>query len=813
MEVFNDTGLAVGWISGKLRPPAFSRTIVVKGTFTLRHDTACELAAEEERLPLEGDRHVEQDLAKGLDYDSDFALWKPEADVLFTGTAYPAVGVAGPVCNVALEVGSLRKELAIFGDRFWTREVGEGWLGDDAAMPSSPRPFTSMRLDYRRSFGGPGFSANPVGRGAPQAEAPPTSLRPLPNVEDPKQLLVSPDQTPAPAGFGPLDRRWAPRATTRLGTYDEAWRRQRWPALPEDFDFRYFQAAPPDQRVAGYLRGDERIVLTKLHPTIPRLAARLPGLRVRCFARAEEAIREIPLHLDTLWIDGDGERVILVWRGSIDTASRLHRELSALLLVTEPLAEPRVVDKVYQQPHFWCREPEDDASPEEAVAPAPPPANDDADDAEVAEQLAKVREILRGANLSPELLARLDRATRPDQLLHILTEAMPDDPGALERAQRDSRERMRALFAAHGHDPSLLDELDEVEAEEAALTLTREQAFERAARRASFAGCVMRDLDLRGIDLHELDLQKADLRGADLRGANLAGVDLSEARLAGCDLRGATLAQAIAPGAELSDAQLEEADLSGADLSGAKLRGCRMTKVQLRDADLSEADLSRAHLEEAVLDEAELSGARLDEAILAGASCVRTRFVGASLVGADLEAANLEGADLSQAELRGARLRRASLREASLYGASGDDAVLTGAELGGARLSEGASFARASFEDARGAKVTFMNAQLRGASFRNAVLERADFSEADLEGASLHRAILKHASFEGASLRGAALTQVNLFCGSLGEANLEGADCRGSSFYGVDLAGAQLSRAKLEGTNLKATKLAPGPTS
>ena len=31
------------------------------------------------------------------------------------------------------------------------------------------------------------------------------------------------------------------------GTYDDSWKQTRWPGLPEDFDFGYWNCAPEDQ--------------------------------------------------------------------------------------------------------------------------------------------------------------------------------------------------------------------------------------------------------------------------------------------------------------------------------------------------------------------------------------------------------------------------------------------------------------------------------------------------------------------------------------------------------------------------------------
>ena len=47
-------------------------------------------------------------------------------------------------------------------------------------------------------------------------------------------------------GLGAVGRWWQPRLAL-AGTYDDSWKQTRWPGLPEDFDFGYWNCAPEDQ--------------------------------------------------------------------------------------------------------------------------------------------------------------------------------------------------------------------------------------------------------------------------------------------------------------------------------------------------------------------------------------------------------------------------------------------------------------------------------------------------------------------------------------------------------------------------------------
>jgi hypothetical protein len=63
------------------------------------------------------------------------------------------------------------------------------------------------------------------------------------------QQMAQYDYEYAVAGFGALNKAWAPRLAL-AGTYDDAWLSQRHPYLPKDFDFAYWNGAPVDQQIA-----------------------------------------------------------------------------------------------------------------------------------------------------------------------------------------------------------------------------------------------------------------------------------------------------------------------------------------------------------------------------------------------------------------------------------------------------------------------------------------------------------------------------------------------------------------------------------
>jgi hypothetical protein len=154
-------------------------------------------------------------------------------------------------------------------------------------------------------------------------------------VEVPQAQLAAgsgPLRVPIPQ-MGPLSRSWPVRSRL-LGAADPRALSGVFLEIPDPFDWRYFQAAPAEQRIAP-LRGAEWLLLEGMHPTLARFTSRLPGLRgvARVLGRQPEpgAWRPLDLVLDAVWIDADRRRCSLTWRGHFPVGS--DRELGSLAVI------------------------------------------------------------------------------------------------------------------------------------------------------------------------------------------------------------------------------------------------------------------------------------------------------------------------------------------------------------------------------------------------------------------------------------------------------------------------------------------------
>ena len=317
----------------QVRPPQPSLTIIVKGTFDLATDGPATLR-EECEFPT-GDMHQEDDFEQSVFYPSDFAIFKPRADVVLHATAH-AAGDEAPAVEVGFRFGpesnGFERKLAVFGPRYW-----EG----AAKGMTEPEPFTTMPLTYEHAFGGRNFDRNPVGLGY-KGRKDADGVAWVPNLELPDDLIKSPNSSPEPACFAATASLWRDRYC-QLGTYSKGWIRKRWPYFPDDFDYGYFQCAPEPQQLA-YLTGDESYEAWGVHPELPRITGQLPGRRARLFAQKTPAAGgdffEIECRLDTVVFDLDEMKLNLVWRAVIEVSDEDATELEALFVAAEYLDQP-----------------------------------------------------------------------------------------------------------------------------------------------------------------------------------------------------------------------------------------------------------------------------------------------------------------------------------------------------------------------------------------------------------------------------------------------------------------------------------------
>ena len=164
-----------------------------------------------------------------------------------------------------------------------------------------------------------------------------------------------------PAGFGWVGRTSVPRINY-TGTHDASWQEKRWPGLPEDFDFAYWNGAPADQQIEFPTPNFTLELLNFTKPIYPDagipsdagtyLAAQMPGHRALVLIRTQDGLMlPMPMTIDTVVFDTELMQVNVTWRvgilKSVDARvleARLERNPKApLLRIRDPNDESREV--------------------------------------------------------------------------------------------------------------------------------------------------------------------------------------------------------------------------------------------------------------------------------------------------------------------------------------------------------------------------------------------------------------------------------------------------------------------------------------
>ena len=716
----------------------------------------------------------------------DAAIDKARGELLVHGACHQPGGVPHPMTTVGVRCGTVKKTLRVFGERVWK---------DGAA--TEPEPFVTMPISYERAFGGPGYPANPLGKGAAALESSEPDGVQLPNIESTVEPLTEPSSRPElPAGFGPVELAWPQRAA-KGGTYDEAWLRDAAPGFPDDLDWTMFNEAPADQQLDGFFEGDEAFRLENLHPDLPVIDGRLPGIVARCFVelRGEPELRSVPMRLDTVHFFPGRERGVLVFRGVVRVTEDDATDVQALVVAAERLKQPKSLEHYVrvlaerrdrQRPELFLRDAD--------LMPAPTPAEAAVPDEPLSDMevlLAREGYVERNARRGAEREFAEKRADRAlsglddaDQVPVLPPPAKPlsldelpafiaDMRVTAESERADAQARKEALAGESGAatipagGPPSFRAHDELERLRATQTL------------ANHAGTTIPHVDAKLADpafarrLAEVELRE---RETYRRLAHVQAPPAPISRERALELR-AEVVMKVAAGLPMEACDLTGADLSGLDLAHADLRG-----AFLEGANFSGATLTGANLERAVLARVNFVGVVLTGAWLRDANLGYANFAGASVDSADLTGAVLVDADFADGDFTGARLEKCDITRARLHAAN----------------LEGV-FAR---------ELIFDKTQFRGARLSRADLTKASFLEADLTGADLTGATLTSALFLGVRAERVKLTGAiadNLRVvekSSLASAVLTGADLRGANLRGTCLLGAYLERADLTGADL-----------
>lgn len=289
--------------------------VAIKATFSILPSVAI---AKEQAPVILADEYYADPVTSSLKYPSDVMLPRPGSDVVFVGSVHAPEQKPVPALIAQLVVGGVQKTMQVIGDRVWS-----------GGTPSHPKPFSEIPLTYENAFGGVHHFApdkpmaadscvsvpgNPVGKGfAGKRKSRELDGQPLPNIEDPRQLVRNIGDSPLPVGIGAIAAGWEARRV-HAGTYDEAWVECRSPALPIDFNPLFFQTGAsglsfPQKKIQA---GEPvRLLNLALQPDVSFAVPDCPlDLRITFMGSKQP----LPIHIEALTIEPDQNRFTLLYK-------------------------------------------------------------------------------------------------------------------------------------------------------------------------------------------------------------------------------------------------------------------------------------------------------------------------------------------------------------------------------------------------------------------------------------------------------------------------------------------------------------------
>jgi len=734
----------------------------------------------------------------GKDAILDMCMPKPRGEVLVVGKCFTPEGKPTPAYEVSLQMGPIDKTLYVFGDRFWKRK------GRILKSISDPLPFTEMAISYANAFGGPDYKKNPLGKGyTPVKSNTGENVHPLPNIEDPHDLIDSPKKKPDPAGFGPIDLTWRQRME-KVGIYDQKWLDNLFPGLAQDIDYTYFNAAPPDQWLDGFLTGNESFAIKGMHPEKKALQSRLPETRSRCFMNLKtdegEQFREIKTNLDTVWLFPHEEKGIIVWRGVVEIGTDDAEDVLQMLVAYERINdEPRSIAHYKEallkrldegKGYLYMIDEKDLIPPGEKSGLA------------VMMEEAKKKDSVLEKNLKKKAEKEKEKAEEKKE------QAMEKAKAALEKAGLNPGEVM-----AQQPPPPPTPEIPEIDptnldpealmkfmkdAEADALART-DKAMADAMAKKKQAEKKIKDLcKEQGLDyekmMAKLQAQKprrpvflADKTIKKLKNTKeTAEKQLDEL----CSRLGIDYETAVTKAKEQPDEKtfpiIEMIEkIKKLDPDDPEM----IEKLKLAEEKSKEAYIKTAHHlpepEPLSVEEAE----RLKHEFLAA------HTQGKSFEGKDFAGVDLSGMDLKNTDLRGIYLEGAKLSGVDLTGADLSRAVLAWADFSGATLNS------TKMHETCLGSADLTSAKVIDADLTEGILSKSNLTGTDFSGSTLDKVELMEVTFDNTNLSNTNLTEAIFLETNFSGANFSGADLTGSNFIKPKLDGVNFSGAKAQSVN------------
>ena len=796
----------------------------------------------------------------------DTGIPKAQGEVIAQGSFFSSDGQPVEAGSVRLQIGTIDKELAVFGQRHWQTVLG-------GSIASRPIPSNEIALGYDNAFGGEEYPLNLSGKGhKPIREAAGEMMHYLPQVEYPHQLVTSPYDQPQPAGFSRTDLLWQPRLS-RAGTYDEKYLAEQMPGLPDDIDWRYFNDAAQDQWLDGFFSGNEHYAIHNMHPEHPVFSGQLPPIYGRAFVNQQIdkqlVFKEITTHLDTVWFFPTAAMGVMIYRGSMQIATDDATDITALMIACESREDTPRTQAHYQDQ--MAKRSNLQESYKYALYSAPLIAKGmTCGFKQLQDENDFPLEMLFGSNMETYAEGKIEHAEQQQsaaqqQVIEQLEAAGIDPAPYIEKINSPDKspeqkkiesllETMLPGIVTNPANPDLskldlsviddiqklLEDIKDDNLQQSRQALQQQiDALKANSKNSSddnIVNTITDEIAAKLIKIDQapawprpdirpqLDIIREQYQVAEQEIARLKTLGIAEDQLPSITIDLESLENKLLEAEKnLQQSYLVSAHLIGQGSSphegreeelkqqllrcyraGDSLTDQDFACLDLAGEDLSQIDLSGCYLEGANLSGTNLSGAILNNAVMAGVNLSNANLSNASCVGTNIGAANLTNTTLS-----GANLSRAELGKSQLINTTLDDCQLDEMHF------LDTVFDRVSFDRASMKQCNFIDADLSACSFVGTDLTEANFVNPILEGANFQSAIINAANFVEAKANNACFCRTTMINSRfVNSCELNGADfseaivdqscLRDNAMRNANFSGAQLNATDFSGAHLQA---------
>ena len=727
----------------------------------------------------------------GKDEILDFGAPKHRSEFLVYGSCYSQQPTRG--IGVYVQVANISKTLVIMGQHSWSTfgitEVSY---------------FSCMPINYSNAYGGEEYALNPLGKGYSSKTSEQIEL---PNIIDPNYPITSKADRPQPAGFTAYPIMW-PQRMNYMGKIDNKYFTESWPHLPKGTNPEFFNAAPQDQRLTGFFKGNETFTIKNMHPQNNVQNSKLPELRARMFIvqkteNGDEVFKELTTQAETLWLFPNQEAGTLLYRGSTEVIDEEYSDVNYLYAVWEHLSEaPKTIDFYYQQFNHEINPPQEIAAPPEPslVAEEIP---------EITPEVATMAAPEEAPTVNPALEKAMDELKEMEATLSAQLKATNIN---LDAAKADLLKK--ATPAANTAPADLNTIIKQLETQNADLAkkfnLTANDTAKLLAKSnptttPPVAQDVITKLNASGIKNPEFESSLIKLEQLN---QSLPKVEESEQKIEDPVIPEASSTPPITEESILLAAPMTTEEVVKKYNFNKNLSNLDLSNLDLGQLNFSEADFSNTILENTNFKESTLNNTKFINSRLNNANFFKSSLSNATFVGSYAATANFEEANLTSTKIDGSDFNSCNFNNSTISNATFNQSNFESSNFSNAKAIQlttiNCIFAACNFS-----KADFSKALLQQSDLSNALIDQTNFTsieapELKLFGTTGLKPCFKYANLDNSRAdENTHLNKANFSHATIATSTWEGMQMSDSDLTGVTLNNSNFSGCKFQNVRLE----------